>query len=127
MAIARNDAVTNPISHLGLLPSSMKPPCDARSLPQPAVTAKRTHAACRCYPPIPGRSRKNPRGYRAMIARRTVLLSAAITAALGLAACHKKDEAPAADPKAVAAAQTVIASPAWLRQHLPAQTVAYLR
>jgi Tfp pilus assembly major pilin PilA len=62
-----------------------------------------------------------------MIARRTVLLSAAITAALGLAACHKKDEAPAADPKAVAAAQTVIASPAWLRQHLPAQTVAYLR
>jgi hypothetical protein len=62
-----------------------------------------------------------------MIARRTVLLSAAITAALGLAACHKKDEAPAADPKAVAAAQTLIASPAWLRQHLPAQTVAYLR
>lgn len=62
-----------------------------------------------------------------MIARRTVLLSAAIAAALGLAACHKKDEAPAADPKAVAAAQTAIASPAWLRQHLPAQTVAYLR
>jgi Tfp pilus assembly protein PilE len=62
-----------------------------------------------------------------MIARRTVLLSAAITAALGLAACHKKDEAPAADPKAVAAAQAAIASPAWLRQHLPAQTVAYLR
>jgi Tfp pilus assembly major pilin PilA len=62
-----------------------------------------------------------------MIARRTVLLSAAITAALGLAACHKKDEAPAADPKAVAAAQTAIAAPAWLRQHLPAQTVAYLR
>ena len=62
-----------------------------------------------------------------MIARRSVLLSAAITAALGLAACHKKDEAPAADPKAVAAAQTAISSPAWLRQHLPAQTVAYLR
>jgi Tfp pilus assembly major pilin PilA len=62
-----------------------------------------------------------------MIARRTVLLSAAIVAGLGLAACHKKDEAPAADPKAVAAAQAAIASPAWLRQHLPAQTVAYLR
>src|ERR1700754_1255536 len=62
-----------------------------------------------------------------MIARRTVLLSAAITAALGLAACHKKDEAPAADPKAVAAAQAAISSPAWLRQHLTAQTVAYLR
>jgi len=62
-----------------------------------------------------------------MIARRTVLLSAAITAALSLAACHKKDEAAAADPKAVAAAQAAIASPAWLRQHLPAQTVAYLR
>ncbi|PTR29907.1 hypothetical protein C8J98_10738 [Luteibacter sp. OK325] len=62
-----------------------------------------------------------------MIARRTVLLSAAITAALGLAACHKKDEAPSADPKAVAAAQAAIAAPAWLRQHLPAQTVAYLR
>jgi len=62
-----------------------------------------------------------------MIARRSVLLSAAITAALGLAACHKKDEAPAADPKAVAAAQAAISSPAWLRQHLPAQTVAYLR
>jgi Tfp pilus assembly protein PilE len=62
-----------------------------------------------------------------MIACRTVLLSAAIVAALGLAACHKKDEAPAADPKAVAAAQAAIASPAWLRQHLPTQTVAYLR
>ncbi|MET0256406.1 MAG: pilin [Luteibacter sp.] len=62
-----------------------------------------------------------------MIARRTVLLSAAIVAGLGLAACHKKDEAPAADPKAVAAAQAAIASPAWLRQHLPAQTVAYMR
>ncbi|MDQ7997889.1 MAG: pilin [Luteibacter sp.] len=62
-----------------------------------------------------------------MTARRNVLLSAAIVAGLGLAASHKKDEAPAADPKAVAAAQAVIASPAWLRQHLPAQTVAYLR
>src|ERR1700754_127050 len=62
-----------------------------------------------------------------MIARRTVLLSAAIVAALGLAACHKKDEAAAADPKAVAAAQAAIASPAWMRQHLPAQTVAYVR
>ena len=62
-----------------------------------------------------------------MIARRTVLLSAAITAALGLAACHKKEDAPTADPKAVAAAQDAIAAPAWLRQHLPAQTVAYLR
>ncbi|HVI54781.1 MAG TPA: pilin [Luteibacter sp.] len=62
-----------------------------------------------------------------MIARRTVLLSAAIAAALGLAACHKKDEAPTADPKAVAAAQAAISSPAWLRQHLPAQAVAYLR
>ncbi|WP_052767070.1 pilin [Luteibacter rhizovicinus] len=62
-----------------------------------------------------------------MIARRTVLLSAAITAALGLAACHKKDESPTADPKAVAAAQAAIAAPAWLRQHLPAQAVAYLR
>lgn len=68
----------------------------------------------------------NPRG-RAMIARRTVLLSAAIVTALGLAACHKKDEAPTADPKAVAAAQAAIAAPAWMRQHLPAQTVAYLR
>lgn len=62
-----------------------------------------------------------------MIARRTVLLSAAITAALGLAACHKKDEAPSADPQAVAAAQAALSSPAWLRQHLPAQTVAYVR
>lgn len=62
-----------------------------------------------------------------MTARRTVLLSAAIVAGLGLAACHKKDEAPAADPKAVAAAQAAIASPAWLRQHLTPQTVAYLR
>ncbi|SFW18362.1 Tfp pilus assembly protein PilE [Luteibacter sp. UNCMF366Tsu5.1] len=68
----------------------------------------------------------NPRG-RAMVARRTVLLSAAIVTALGLAACHKKDEAPTADPKAVAAAQAAIAAPAWMRQHLPAQTVAYLR
>ncbi|QWT21937.1 pilin [Bacillus sp. NP157] len=62
-----------------------------------------------------------------MIARRTVLLSAAISAALGLVACHKKDEAPAADPKAIAAAQATLSTPAWLRQHLPAQTVAYLR
>jgi hypothetical protein len=62
-----------------------------------------------------------------MIARRTVLLSAAITAAWGLAACHKKDEAPSADPQAVAAAQAALSSPAWLRQHLPAQTVAYVR
>jgi hypothetical protein len=62
-----------------------------------------------------------------MIARRTVVLSAAIVAALGLAACHRKDEAPAADPKAIAAAQAAISSPAWLRQHLPAQTVAYMR
>lgn len=62
-----------------------------------------------------------------MTARRNVLLSAAIVAGLGLAACHKKDEAPAADPKAVAAAQAAIASPAWLRQHLTPQTVAYLR
>ncbi|HEY4090652.1 MAG TPA: pilin [Luteibacter sp.] len=62
-----------------------------------------------------------------MIARRTVLLSAAISAALGLAACHKKDEAPSADPQAVAAAQAALSSPAWLRQHLPAQTVAYVR
>ncbi|MGA7437901.1 MAG: hypothetical protein WBW32_07200, partial [Luteibacter sp.] len=62
-----------------------------------------------------------------MIARRTVLLAAAISAALGLVACHKKDEAPAADPKAIAAAQAALSSPAWLRQHLPAQTVAYVR
>ena len=62
-----------------------------------------------------------------MTARRNVLLSAAIVAGLGLAACHKKDEAPTADPKAVAAAQAAIASPAWLRQHLTPQTVAYLR
>ena len=68
------------------------------------------------------------RGYRAMTARRTVLLSAAIVAALGLAACHKSgDEAPTVDPKAVAAAQAAISSPAWLRQHLPAQTVSYVR
>lgn len=62
-----------------------------------------------------------------MIARRTVVLSAAIVAALGVVACHRKDEASAADPKAVAAAQAAISSPAWLRQHLPAQTVAYMR
>ncbi|WP_369930095.1 pilin [Xanthomonas sp. NCPPB 2632] len=62
-----------------------------------------------------------------MIARRTVVLSAAIVAGLGLAACHRKDEAPTADPKAIAAAQAAISSPAWLRQHLPAQTVAYVR
>ncbi|MDF4004221.1 pilin [Luteibacter sp. PPL552] len=62
-----------------------------------------------------------------MIARRTVVLATAIAVALGLTACHSKDDTPAADPKAVAAAQTAIASPAWLRQHLPAQTVAYLR
>lgn len=63
-----------------------------------------------------------------MIARRTVLLSAAISAALGLVACHKKEsEAPKADPQAVAAAQAALSSPAWLRQHLPAQTVAYIR
>lgn len=62
-----------------------------------------------------------------MTARRTTLISAALVAALGLAACHKNDEAAAADPKAVAAAQTAIAAPAWMRQHLPAQTVAYMR
>ncbi|QDE39164.1 hypothetical protein FIV34_08100 [Luteibacter pinisoli] len=62
-----------------------------------------------------------------MIARRTVLLTAAISAALGLVACHKKDEAAKADPHAVAAAQAALSSPAWLRQHLPAQTVAYVR
>jgi Tfp pilus assembly protein PilE len=62
-----------------------------------------------------------------MIARRTVMLSAATFAALGLLACHRKDEAAAADPKAVASAQAAIAAPAWMRQHLPAQTVAYLR
>ncbi|WP_052697844.1 pilin [Luteibacter yeojuensis] len=62
-----------------------------------------------------------------MIARRTVLLSAAISTALALAACHKNDDAPKADPQAVAAAQAAISAPAWLRQHLPAQTVAYLR
>ncbi|KAF1006440.1 MAG: Fimbrial protein [Luteibacter sp.] len=63
-----------------------------------------------------------------MTARRTVLLSAAIVAALGLAACHKGgDETPTADPKAIAAAQAAISSPAWLRQHLPAQTVSYVR
>jgi hypothetical protein len=62
-----------------------------------------------------------------MIARRTVLLAAAISTALGLVACHKKDEATSADPQAVAAAQTALSAPAWLRQHLPAQTVAYIR
>jgi Tfp pilus assembly major pilin PilA len=62
-----------------------------------------------------------------MIARRYVMLSAAIIAALASAACHKKDEAAAADPAAVAAAHAAISSPAWLRQHLPAQTVSYVR
>lgn len=68
----------------------------------------------------------NPQG-RAMIARRTVVMSAALVAALGLAACHKKDEAVAADPQAVTAAQNAISAPAWMRQHLPAQTVGYMR
>ncbi|MEX1826703.1 pilin [Luteibacter sp. CQ10] len=62
-----------------------------------------------------------------MIARRIVLSATAIAVALGLAACHSKDDTPATDPKAVAAAQTAISSTAWLRQHLPAHTVAYLR
>lgn len=63
-----------------------------------------------------------------MTARRTVLLSAAIVAALGLTACHKDgNNTPTADPKAVAAAQADISAPAWLRQHLPAQTVSYVR
>ncbi|MBB3228756.1 hypothetical protein FHW69_003398 [Luteibacter sp. Sphag1AF] len=57
---------------------------------------------------------------------RHALLPVALVAALGLAACHH-DEAPKADTQAIAAAQAALSSPAWMRQHLPAQTVAYLR
>jgi hypothetical protein len=56
------------------------------------------------------------------------VLPAAIFAAgtLLLGACHR-DQAPAVDAGAVHRAQEQLSQPAWLRQHLPAQTVGYLR
>jgi type II secretory pathway pseudopilin PulG len=55
------------------------------------------------------------------------LLPAAIVAACVFAgACHR-DQAPTADAGAVQRAQEQLSQPAWLRQHLPARTVGYLR
>lgn len=62
--------------------------------------------------------------------RRTAL-TAAMTAALGLAACSKDPAAPAApaplDSAASQRAAAAIAGPAWLRDRLPEHTVGYLR
>jgi len=55
------------------------------------------------------------------------LLPAAILAASAvLGACHR-DQAPSADASAIKHAQEQLSQPAWLLQHLPAHTVAYLR
>lgn len=55
------------------------------------------------------------------------LLPATILAASAvLGACHR-DQAPSADASAIKHAQEQLSQPAWLLQHLPAHTVAYLR
>ena len=57
---------------------------------------------------------------------RRVLPAAVLAACAMLGACHR-DHAPAADAGAIQRAQEQLSQPAWLRQHLPAQTVGYLR
>jgi hypothetical protein len=63
-----------------------------------------------------------------MFTRQHVVLAATLAAAVFLSACHRDtDGRHAADADAVAQAQQAIAQPAWLRNHLPANTVTYVR
>lgn len=57
-----------------------------------------------------------------------VVFAAALVAAVPLlTSCHHDQAAAKVDAKAVQQAQDQLAQPAWLRSHLPAHTVAYLR
>ena len=58
---------------------------------------------------------------------RILLATGLLVAVSALAACHKDDAPATVDAKAVQQAQEQLAQPAWLRSHLPAHTVAYLR
>ena len=57
---------------------------------------------------------------------RRLLPAALFCACTALVACHR-DQAPQADADAVRRAQEQLSQPAWLRQHLPARTVGYVR
>lgn len=58
---------------------------------------------------------------------RILLATGLLAAVFVLTACHKDDATAKVDTKAVRQAQEQLAQPAWLRSHLPAHTVAYLR
>ncbi|SFS18533.1 Tfp pilus assembly protein, major pilin PilA [Dyella sp. OK004] len=57
---------------------------------------------------------------------RRILPAAILAACTLLGACHR-DKTPSADAGAISRAQEQLSQPAWLRQHLPARTVGYLR
>jgi Tfp pilus assembly protein PilE len=64
-----------------------------------------------------------------MFTRQQFALAATLAAAVFVSACHRDQEGqrPVADAAAVAHAQALLAQPAWLRKHLPANTVSYIR
>lgn len=57
---------------------------------------------------------------------RRILPATILAACTLLSACHR-DKTPSADAGAISRAQEQLSQPAWLRQHLPARTVGYLR
>ncbi|MFC5740830.1 pilin [Dyella tabacisoli] len=57
---------------------------------------------------------------------RRLALVTALTAGLALTACHR-EQSNTPDAAALQRAQTELSQPAWLRNHLPNSTVAYLR
>ena len=58
---------------------------------------------------------------------RIALVVACVAAVPLLSSCHRDQAAATVDAKTVQQAQDQLAQPAWLRTHLPAHTVAYLR
>jgi hypothetical protein len=62
-----------------------------------------------------------------MIATRHVFTATVFAGALLLGACSHDNAPSKVDAAALKQAQEQLSQPAWLRQHLPARTVAYLR
>ena len=62
-----------------------------------------------------------------MIVSRRFIAAAILAAGIFITGCHREQQPPKADAAAIQGAQDELSQPAWLRNHLPAATVGYIR
>ncbi|SHM11884.1 pilin [Rhodanobacter sp. OK091] len=62
-----------------------------------------------------------------MIVSRRLIMTAVLTAGVCIAGCHRGQSPAKVDAASIQRAQDQLSQPAWLRGHLPASTVGYIR